>query len=117
MPRPAPPYSSRDQRREIAACRQRIDKSLRICAGLVDIAPIGVGESGADFADRFPDCLTSSSLACTIYPLASAGVDSLKVLFEPFEDRFHRFIRPFPYTSKWTPPFSVKSFFGSLALL
>jgi hypothetical protein len=28
--------------------------------------------------------------------VTSAGVDSLKVLFEPFEDRFHRFIRPFP---------------------
>lgn len=30
------------------------------------------------------------------FVLLCAGVDSLKVLFEPFEDRFHRFIRPFP---------------------
>jgi len=29
-------------------------------------------------------------------PVHQAGDDSLKVLFEPFEDRFHRFIGPFP---------------------
>ena len=28
--------------------------------------------------------------------LIGPAFDSLKVLFEPFEDRFHRFIRPFP---------------------
>ena len=48
--------------------------------------------------------ITFAGLVCSITAtsfsempkVTSAGVDSLKVLFEPFEDRFHRFIRPFP---------------------
>ena len=47
-----------DQRAEIAARRQRIDKGLRIFAGLVDVAPIGIGEARADLADRIADRLT-----------------------------------------------------------
>jgi len=95
MPRPAP-HILPDQRREIALavsastkladmrrpCRHRANrrrgKRRRFCGSLPGL----------------PDGL--SSLACTIYPLAAPALDSLKVLFEPFEDRFHRFIRPFP---------------------
>jgi hypothetical protein len=48
--------------------------------------------SAASWRSRFPPT-AGCFLAAEV---TSAGVDSLKVLFEPFEDRFHRFIRPFP---------------------
>ena len=42
------------KRGEIAARRQRVDEGLRIGGCLVDVAPIGIREAGADLADRFP---------------------------------------------------------------
>ena len=53
-PRPAPPYSSRDQRRQPAALGQRRDELRRIAVGL-ELAPVLAGKAFAQLAHRGAD--------------------------------------------------------------